>query len=249
MSPACQPLCESCDRADCSEWANLSADLNGDNGIIATAALRRVTGGGGGTDSLIRHAHPTHATFAQRLSLSIGDATQTSHARAPNPPVSRKCKTLNFAASHLPGLELGGEPVLRCAREWWRVTPCVSRASRGRYSPTMMPHALTSPISFLSATPPPPPDSCPASVASLEPAVLLRCLAPSVILLFEPDLSPLCLKIKKKRSKSRRLSFVSDLIVTSSPTLTLGPLVARLSPAAPAPAPATRSDRNVHAFI
>lgn len=63
-----------------------------------------------------------------------------------------------------------------------------------RHLPTMMPQALTSPISFLSATPPP--DSFSAAASLAEPAVLLRCLAPSVILmavylsfLFSDDLS------------------------------------------------------------
>lgn len=55
--------------------------------------------------------------------------------------------------------------------------------SQVTHSPTIMPQALTSPISFLSATPPP--DSFSAAASLAEPEVLLRCLAPSVILMAE----------------------------------------------------------------
>ena len=52
----------------------------------------------------------------------------------------------------------------------------------GRHLPTMMPQALTSPISFFSATPPPPSFSAPGVAASpLEPDALPRCLGPSVM--------------------------------------------------------------------
>lgn len=55
-----------------------------------------------------------------------------------------------------------------------------SRSDNSTDSPTIIPQALTSPISFLSATPPP--DSSPAASLA-DPDVLARCLGPSVMLM------------------------------------------------------------------
>ena len=62
----------------------------------------------------------------------------------------------------------------------WSLSLSHINTRKSCHLPTMMPQALTSPISFLSATPPTDEVSPAASLA--EPAVLLRCLGPSVML-------------------------------------------------------------------
>lgn len=56
-----------------------------------------------------------------------------------------------------------------------------SRSDNSTDLPTIIPQALTSPISFLSATPPP--DSFSPAASLAEPDVLPRCLGPSVMLM------------------------------------------------------------------
>lgn len=70
--------------------------------------------------------------------------------------------------------------IRRCAVRQ-QPAPHVIPTQQQWHSPIIIPQALTSPISFLSATPPP--DSFTAAPSLADPAVLLRCLGPSVILL------------------------------------------------------------------